>query len=93
MGEAACLGEEHPDTLRKHGNLASHTEPGRMEGAEALQVVWMDKSKHALGEEHPGTLKAGQSWHPNTGNQGRWKREALEVVVMEKASMPWRGAS
>ena len=53
--------------------------------AEALEVVVMEKRKHALGEEHPDTLTSMANLASTYRNQGQWKEaKALEVVVMEK---------
>ncbi|KDR65417.1 hypothetical protein GALMADRAFT_38047, partial [Galerina marginata CBS 339.88] len=50
------LGDEHPDTLRSMGNLAStFWKQGRLTEAEALYVVVLEKTKQVLGDEHPDT--------------------------------------
>ena len=62
-----------------------YSEQGQWKEAEALEVVVMDKTKHALGEDHPDTLTSMANLASTYRNQGQWKEaEALEVVVMDK---------
>ena len=52
-------GEEHPNTPRSMGNLAStYQNQGRWNEAEGLevQVQVIETRKRVLGEEHPDTL-------------------------------------
>ncbi|PCD23156.1 hypothetical protein AU210_014679 [Fusarium oxysporum f. sp. radicis-cucumerinum] len=79
------LGEEHPDTLKSMGNLAStYRNQGRWKEAEELEVDVMEIRKRVLGEEHPSTLTSMGNLASTYRNQGRWKEaEELEVDVME----------
>jgi tetratricopeptide (TPR) repeat protein len=79
------LGEEHPDTLRSMGNLAStYQNQGRWKEAEELEVQVMETTKRVLGEEHPDTLLSMGNLASTYWNQGRWKEaEELFVQVME----------
>ncbi|KAJ7806682.1 P-loop containing nucleoside triphosphate hydrolase protein [Mycena leptocephala] len=80
------LGDNHSDTLRAMGNLAStYQKLGEFHKAEELAVVVLEKRKQVLGEEHPDTLLAmgnlASTYH-YLGNLH--KAEKLEVVVLEK---------
>jgi tetratricopeptide (TPR) repeat protein len=79
------LGEEHPDTLRSVGNLAStYQNQGRWKEAEELQVQVMQMSKRVLGEKHPDTLLSVGNLASIYQNQGRWKEaEELQVQMMQ----------
>src|SRR5260221_51503 len=80
------LGEDHPDTLKSMGKLAStYWNQGRLKDAEVLEVAAMEKRRELLGEDHPNTLLSMGNLASTYRNQGRLKdAEVLEVAVMEK---------
>ncbi|KAJ7850243.1 hypothetical protein B0H13DRAFT_2401407, partial [Mycena leptocephala] len=79
-------GDDHPDTLRAMGCLAStYRSLGKYNKAEVLEVVVLAKQKQVLGDDHPDTLRAmgrlaSTHWHLGKFHQA----EELEVVVLEK---------
>jgi tetratricopeptide (TPR) repeat protein len=80
------LGEEHPVTLAKLGNLAStYIDQGRSkEEAEELQVKVMEVRKRVLGEEHRSTLISMGELALSYSKLGRWQQaEELNVKVVE----------
>ncbi|KAJ7904121.1 hypothetical protein B0H13DRAFT_2274711 [Mycena leptocephala] len=80
------LGDDHPDTLRTMGNLAStYWHLGKFQQAEELQVVVLEKRKHDLGDDHPDTLRYMGNLASTYRSLGKFQRaEELEVVVVEK---------
>ena len=79
------LGEEHPDTLKSIGNLAStFWSQGRWKEAEELDAQVLETRKRVLGDEHPSVLKSMANLASAFQNQGRWKEaEELFVQVMD----------
>ena len=79
------LGEEHPDTLKSIGNLAStFWSQGRWKEAEELDAQVLETRKRVLGDEHPSVLKSMANLASIILDQGRWKEaEELFVQVIE----------
>ncbi|KAJ7931934.1 P-loop containing nucleoside triphosphate hydrolase protein, partial [Mycena leptocephala] len=79
-------GDDHPDTLRAMGNLAStyHTS-GKFHKAEELEFLVLEKRRQVLGDDHPDTLLAmgnlGWTYHQLGQFQ---KAEELQVIALEK---------
>ncbi|KAJ7840619.1 P-loop containing nucleoside triphosphate hydrolase protein, partial [Mycena leptocephala] len=80
------LGDDHLDTLRAMGNLAStYNRLGKFEQAEELGVVVLEKRKQVLGDAHPDTLQAMANLASTYSKPGKFhKAEELEAVVLEK---------
>jgi len=80
------LGDDHPNTLRGMANIAvAYKRQGRLQDAEALEVVALEKRKRVLGDDHPDTLSSMANLACTYRHQGRLKdAEALKVVMLEK---------
>ncbi|KAJ6500305.1 hypothetical protein DFH09DRAFT_1289825 [Mycena vulgaris] len=80
------LGEDHPNTLRAMGNLAStYQSLGRLQEAEELMGVVHEKQRKILGEDHPDTLWS--MWKLASTNHclGKLKEaEELYVKVLDR---------
>jgi len=79
--------EEIDMTIASHLALV-YKEQGQWKGAEALEMVVMDRRKQLQGEDHPDTLTSMASLSNTYWNLGQWKNaEALGVVVMDKRKL------
>ena len=78
------LGEEHPDTLIKMGNLALiYSFQGRWTEAEKLHVQVFEIEKRVLGEEHPNTLISMNNLTHTYKGMGRHDEatELMSIVI------------
>src|SRR5260370_248611 len=76
------LGEEHPDTLKSMGNLATtYWDQGKWKEAEALEIVVMEKRKHLLGEDHPHTLTSMENLASIYSDQGKGGEEGRSQIA------------
>ncbi|KAJ7842315.1 hypothetical protein B0H13DRAFT_140627, partial [Mycena leptocephala] len=80
------LCDDHPETLRAMGNLAStYCELSKFHKAEELNIVVLEKQKQVLGDDHPDTLRAMGNLASTYHNLGEFhKAEEMKVVVLEK---------
>lgn len=79
------LGEEHPDTLRAMGNLASTlSRQNDLGGARRLLEEALEVMRRVLGQEHRDTLAAMSNLAATLGEQGDWAgARRLEEQVLE----------
>ncbi|KAJ7787055.1 hypothetical protein B0H14DRAFT_3163453 [Mycena olivaceomarginata] len=80
------LGDNHPDTLRTIGNLAStYSDLGEHQKAKELQGIVLVKQKQLLGDNHPDTLHTMGNLANTYSNLGEHqKAKELEDIVLEK---------
>ncbi|KAJ7787070.1 P-loop containing nucleoside triphosphate hydrolase protein [Mycena olivaceomarginata] len=80
------LGDNHPDTLRIMGNLAStYSNVGEHQKAKELKDIVLEKQKQLLGDNHPATLRTMGNLASTYLNLG-WYQKAKELqdIVLEK---------
>ncbi|KAF8195195.1 P-loop containing nucleoside triphosphate hydrolase protein [Mycena galopus ATCC 62051] len=80
------LGDNHPDTLRTMGNLAStYSDLGEHQKAKELKVTVLEKLKQLLGDNHPHTLLTMGNLANTYSDLGEYqKAKELNVTVLEK---------
>ncbi|KAJ7687146.1 hypothetical protein B0H17DRAFT_1136465 [Mycena rosella] len=79
-------GDNHADTLRTMGNLAStYSHLGEHRKAEELDVTVLEKRKQVLGDNHPDTLLTMGNLASTYSHLGEHRKaEELDVTVLEK---------
>ncbi|KAJ6472596.1 hypothetical protein C8R45DRAFT_1164318 [Mycena sanguinolenta] len=80
------LGDNHPDTLRAMGNLATtYSDLGEYQHAKDLEITVLEKRKQILGDNHPLTLRAMGNLAATCSDLGEYQNaKDLEVAVLEK---------
>ncbi|KAJ7800540.1 P-loop containing nucleoside triphosphate hydrolase protein [Mycena olivaceomarginata] len=80
------LGDNHPDTLRTIGSLAStYSNMGEHQKAKELKDIVLEKQKQLLGDNHPDTLLTMGSLAVTYTDLGEHqKAKELEDIVLEK---------
>ena len=78
-------GEEHPDTIRVMGNLAStYQNLGKYADAEKLDMKALDMSKRVLGEDHLHTIWSMANLAITYGGLGKYAdAEKLNIRVLD----------
>ena len=79
------LGEEHLDTIRAMGDLAStYWSLGKYADAEKLEVKVLDMRNRLLGEDHPGTIFAISNLAISYESLGKYAdAEKLAIKVLD----------
>ncbi|KAJ7712813.1 P-loop containing nucleoside triphosphate hydrolase protein [Mycena metata] len=80
------LGENHPDTLRTMGTLASsYSALGEHQKARGLEVIVLERRKQVLGENHRDTLGAMNNLAGLYSELGEHqKAKELDVLALQK---------
>jgi tetratricopeptide (TPR) repeat protein len=83
--QKGLFGDDHPDTLRSMGNLASlYQDQSRYDEAEPLYRQTLETRKRVLGDDHPRTLTSMNDLANLYENQGRYdEAEPLYLEVLE----------
>ncbi|KAJ7787058.1 hypothetical protein B0H14DRAFT_290030 [Mycena olivaceomarginata] len=80
------LGDNHPDTLRTMGSLAStYSYMGEYQKAKELKGIVLEKQKQLLGDNHPDTLCTMNNLASTYSDLGEYqKAKELKGIVLEK---------